>query len=262
VVVGQILTAGTGQVSAAYFAMAAAFFVCGLGNIINDIGDIEADRINHPRRVLPSGRISVARARTLAFMFLIVSLILAIPLNGPSRLIVIAAMVLVIIYNIRLKNMPYTGNVAVSILGALTFLLGAATYGAGAILSVPGAMIAAVFAFLMHLGREIIKDIEDRAGDSAAGRKTAPLVSGGSGPAVIEGVVMLALIVLSLLVYFRGWFDIYYLYILVVLIHLPLIASHVWLWTGYTPEKCRVVSMIIKIQMGIGLIALILGKDY
>ena len=32
------------------------FLVCGFGNLINDLYDIEIDKINNPERPLPSGR--------------------------------------------------------------------------------------------------------------------------------------------------------------------------------------------------------------
>ncbi len=262
VAVGQYLTPEADKLALNSYAMAAAFFVCGFGNIINDIRDIESDRINHPQRALPSGTISRVGAGTLAFLFLIVSLLLLIKLNGIGRIIVVTAVLLVVWYNIRLKHTAYLGNLAVSLLGALTFLLGGATYGFNAVWSLPGAIVPAVFAFLMHFGREIIKDIEDSAGDALAGSVTAPLRSGVTAPLILVGIVFAILVGVSLAVYWQGWFSQVYLYIILIFIHLPLTGLYVWLIVRPERERCRVVSAGLKIQMIIGLVALLGGRIY
>jgi geranylgeranylglycerol-phosphate geranylgeranyltransferase len=262
VAIGQYLTAITTDFHLNTYAMAVAFFVCGFGNIVNDIRDIESDRINHPRRALPSGLISIEQARTLAFMFLSVSVLLLIMLNGISRLIVILALILVTIYNLKLKHTVYWGNLLVSLLGSFTFLIGGATYGLSAMLSIPGPVVPAVFAFLMHFGREIAKDIEDRTGDALTGSKTAPIHIGTGQSLVLIIVVFAMLIAVSLLAYLKGWFNNSYLYIVVLGVYVPLILHIIWLASGLEQRKLRVFSITIKLSMIAGLLALILGRNY
>ncbi len=262
VAVGQYLgSAGEGFAVNPY-TMAAAFFVCGFGNIINDILDLESDRVNHPRRALPSGAITVERAKTLAFIFLLISLVLLIKINGPGRLIVLAAIILVILYNLRLQHTPYWGNIAVALLGAMTFLLGGSVYGYAAMIALPGPSIPAVFALLMHGGREIIKDIEDRPGDELAHSRTAPVVSGAMRPLAVSSIVFAALIALSLAVYLNGWFNKIYLYIVMTSIYLPVPVQFIGLAIAPKRRNFRLVSSLIKIEMIIGLIALIVGRNY
>ena len=262
VAVGQYLSASTDILDLNSYAMAAAFFVCGFGNIINDIRDIESDRVNHPRRALPSGNISRAGAYTLAFLFLIIALLLLIKLNGLGRIIVVFSIILVVWYNISLKHTAYLGNLAVSLLGAMTFVLGGATFGVKALLTLPGALIPAVMAFLMHFGREIIKDIEDSAGDALAGSRTAPLRSGVTASLIMAGMVYAMLIIISLAVYWQNWFDRLYLYVVLLLIHMPLAGGYLWLIIRPERERCRVVSAGLKLQMIIGLAALVFGRSY
>ncbi|MDD5676256.1 MAG: UbiA family prenyltransferase, partial [Chitinivibrionales bacterium] len=42
-----------------FLLIGAAAMAVGFGNVINDISDLGADRINRPARPLPSGRLSV-----------------------------------------------------------------------------------------------------------------------------------------------------------------------------------------------------------
>lgn len=262
VAVGQYLTPDTNDFRVNAWAMATAFFVCGFGNIINDIRDIETDRINHPRRALPSGKISTDRARTLAFFFLLISLLLMVGLNGVCRLVVVASILLVIWYNLHLKHTMYWGNSAVSLLGGMTFLLGGATYGWTFAVAVPGPIIPAFFALLMHFGREIIKDIEDRAGDARAGCNTAPARSGTSGPVTLAGILFALLILASLSVYLAGWFNRIYFYIVLIFIQIPLVVQFLWLIARPERSRFRLVSAALKLEMVAGLAAIILGRSY
>jgi len=260
--VGWYLAPDTGREPLNRLAMMAAFFVCGFGNIINDIRDIEIDRIAHPRRALPSGAVSLERARSLAFAFLVVVFALLIGLNGAERIIIIVGLILVVHYNLKLKHTPYWGNLTVSILAGLTFVMGGASSGFEAALSLPGPLIPAVFAILMHFSREVIKDVQDRSGDLSAGSNTAPVRSGTSASLVTAYAVLALLCGAALGVYFAGWFTRLYLMAVAFLICIPIVIQMLWL--GFHPQsgRCRVISAIIKWQMLIGLIALSVGKKY
>jgi geranylgeranylglycerol-phosphate geranylgeranyltransferase len=244
------------------FTMAAAFFVCGFGNIVNDIHDLKIDRIIHPRRALPSGTISMDRARTLAFVFLIVIMISLWWMNSVERTIVVAAVPLVVIYDLRLKHTAFWGNILVSLLGAATFLLGGAPGGFGAATALPGPLIPAIFAVLMHFGREVVKDIHDRAGDRSAGSKTGPVRMGTVVSMLTADSVFVLLCPFCLAVYLFGWFTMLYLIIVVVAIGLPLPALIFWMGLRPSAAKCRLMSSLIKTQMLIGMAALVLGKSY
>lgn len=268
VAVGQYLTAGFVAPHLNHFAMAAAFFVCAFGNLVNDIRDVESDRINHPCRALPTGAVSIERARTLSFFLLIISLVLTFWLSWPGRIIVLAGLIVVTAYNLYLKRLPYWGNFSVSILSGLTFILGGtetlAVTGERlvALFVFPGAAIPAIFAVLMHSGREIIKDVADIKGDLLEGSRTAPVCQGKPIPLLVAYVLFLILILFSIAVYWWGWFSPLYLCLVIVLIDLPLVAQMVLL--GFDPDakRCLVVSSIVKFQMIPGIIALILGKNF
>jgi geranylgeranylglycerol-phosphate geranylgeranyltransferase len=262
VAVGQYLSSSSGHLPLNPYGMAAAFFVCGFGNILNDILDVETDRINHPQRALPSGRITLGQAKALALLFFLVSIALLIPLNGPGRIIVVLAVLLLVWYNFGLKHTAYTGNIAVSLLGGLTFMLGGTVVGIDRALALPGPVIPVVFAFLMHFGREIIKDISDLTGDTVTGSRTAPVTSGAMPPLLIAHSLFLLLIILSIGAYLEAWFNAVYFIITLLLVIVPLIWQLIWLGIKPDRKKCRLAAVLIKLQMLPGIIALILGKNY
>jgi len=262
VAVGWYLTPTSDTLHLNPFTMAAAFFVCGFGNIVNDIHDLKVDRIIHPRRALPTGTVSVDRARTLAFVFLFVIAFCLIRMNSAERIIVTAAVPLVVIYNLVLKKTAFWGNFLVSLLGAMTFILGGAAGGFKSGLANPGPMIPAAFAILMHFGREIIKDIHDSAGDLSEGSRTGPVRMGTAFPMALADAAFAVLCLFCLAIYMKGWFNQLYLVIVITAVCLPLLVQMIWLGLRPSLKKCAMASSLIKTQMLIGMAALVLGKNY
>lgn len=244
------------------WAMSAVFFACGFGNILNDLSDIEADRQNHPARALPAGKITVEQGRLLAVIFFCLSMVHFFVLNNSERLILFIALALLIWYNRRLKHIAYWGNATVAFLSGLTFVMGGAAGGVKSALIVPGSLIPAVFAFLMHSVREIIKDIEDREGDVAVGSRTAPIIMGIKTTLSIAYVLFLLLIAATIAVYRQGWLGQVFLYMTTFIVLLPMALQFYWIGSSPTSKRCKMVSLLLKLEMIAGLLALILGKNY
>ena len=70
--------------------------------------------------------------------------------------------------------------------------------------------IPALFAFLFHLGREIVKDIEDMAGDQIRGERTLPLCWGRVQAAVLTALVYLLLLGFTWMPFFAGIYGALY----------------------------------------------------
>ncbi|WP_348304749.1 UbiA family prenyltransferase [Methanothrix sp.] len=59
VVAGEVIASGSvPEASVGIHGFLAGFFISGTAMITNDYFDLEVDRVNHPARPLPSGRIS------------------------------------------------------------------------------------------------------------------------------------------------------------------------------------------------------------
>ena len=240
-------------------AAMAAFFVCAAGNILNDIADIEIDRVNRPERVLVRGSISKTRAINMTVVFAVVAVILAVAVNVAVTIAVIAALGLLLLYNLKLKKIPVLGNLTIAVLSALTFLTGGWAVNHKWVFDLPGPLIPAVFAFFFHLVREILKDVEDIEGDRRAGVITLPQVFGISRSLLLAIGIFFILVILTYIPILTGWFGRAYEIITVYIVDLPLLLVMILVWGNPTSRMLRFGSYALKIGMALGMLALLLA---
>ena len=165
--------------------------VTAAGNVLNDLQDQQSDRVNHPDRPLVTGAVSPIGARRLCVGLFAAAGLLAAPvaLRSPLVIVILAlAVASVLAYEMRYKARGFTGNMLVAFLTGAVFLYGGAAVGA------IGPVVAfALMAFLATHSREVIKDMEDVAGDVT--RRTLPRTRGlGPSAAVARAAVALAIV--------------------------------------------------------------------
>ena len=144
------------------------------GNVLNDLGDVESDRTNHPTRPLVTGAITVVGARRLAIALLVVAAVAIAPFSLALPLLPVflaVALLVLFAYEFRFKARGLPGNLLVATLTALVFVYGGIA-GADVLVVLPLALMALFATF----SREVIKDIEDMAGD--VDRRTYPQTHG------------------------------------------------------------------------------------
>ncbi|MFM2387421.1 MAG: hypothetical protein RL660_2178 [Bacteroidota bacterium] len=175
-------------------AIATGFIAAG-GYLINDYFDLRIDSINKPKRVTVERNfrrrhIMLWHIALSAIGFLI-ALYCAIKSKHISlALIQLGSIGLLIAYSNKLKRIAIWGNVAIAFLAMLNVLtpsLYEHQYWHPSImyepqrqghLSLASVAFVALFAFLITLLREIIKDVEDIKGDRADECKTLPIKFG------------------------------------------------------------------------------------
>jgi geranylgeranylglycerol-phosphate geranylgeranyltransferase len=241
---------GTQTVSSALLlAAVSAALITGGGNVLNDLCGISEDRINKPQRPLPSGRVSTRSATILACLLLLCGLMVGFSLPAPAPIIVVFATICLILYNCWLKRVVLIGNLVVSGLGGLAFL-----YGGFVALSYPPSRWTAVFATLFHLGREILKDLEDLGGDQILSGSTVPLLWGKSAARTLITLVFSVLILLTPL---PAIIDIYGSVYLagVSILDLLLIYVILRLHRGACPATLTRLNHLLKASMILGLCA-------
>lgn len=168
-----------------------ALFIAG-GNGLNDCLDKEIDKVSHPNRPLPLGKIAVKNALCLSITCLVLSFILSIAQNPQSISIVGIAIILMIMYEIVLKQRGFVGNITIAILTGMVFLLG------GSIVNhIENSVEIAGMAILVTIGREITKDIEDMDGDT--GRHTLPMSIGVKNASVVAAIFYIAGPIISII---------------------------------------------------------------
>lgn len=240
-------------------AAVAAFLICAAGNVINDLLDIEVDRINRPERVLVRGGLTPALARNLAISLNLVALILAAALSLTMLAIAAATIVLLLAYNLALKKVPLAGNITVALLAGMTFMTGGLAVDPDLAFGLPGPIIPAVFAFFFHLVREIIKDVEDIKGDRQSRVKTLPQLIGVSASLLVALVLFVILTILTCVPVFYGWFGDTYKIIAVYAVDLPLLALLIFVWGNPSRLMLALGSAALKLGMVLGLTALVLS---
>jgi len=178
--------------------LSAALILAG-GNAINDYFDVNIDRVNKPKRPIPSGRISSTAAVAIALILFLAGIILATAINKYCLAIAILNTIILILYAKYSKRILLIANLTVSYLVASIFIYGTAvtitTQGADAAQLLLTIILAAC-AFLMTLSREIIKDIEDIEGDKTEGASTLPIVFGAKKAkmiAITAGAIAIAI---------------------------------------------------------------------
>ncbi len=254
-VAGIIGTIGTFPIQNILLACFSAAFTASFGNIINDVFDVDADKLNHPGRMLVIELLSKKEAITFSIFLSVVSLLLAIYINIISFYIVLLSLALLFLYSYSLKKMPLLGNIVVAFLTGMTFM-----YGGVAVQNPYGVIIPAMFAFLINLIREIVKDMEDFEGDKQTGIFTFPAVFGFNTAKKTILVLRLVLILFTLYPYFYKIYNVVYFIIILVIVNPLLIYLNRILFVNHDKKNLNKISNILKLDMIFGLAAIFLGK--
>ncbi|WP_160132792.1 geranylgeranylglycerol-phosphate geranylgeranyltransferase [Halococcus salsus] len=198
--VGAFVASGLGTWGAVGAAAGATVLATAAGNTINDYFDREIDRINQPDRPIPRGAVTAREALGFSLLLFVGAVVLALTLPPLAIAIAVINLVALVAYTEFFKGLPGVGNVVVGYLGGSTFLFGAAAVG-----RVTSAVVVLfALAALSTVAREIIKDVEDVAGDRREGLNTLPIAV-GERPALWVAVLLLAVALLaSPLPYLQG----------------------------------------------------------
>ncbi|VVB88623.1 Digeranylgeranylglyceryl phosphate synthase [uncultured archaeon] len=189
-----------------FLGFSVAFLFGIAGNAINDYFDYENDKVNHPERMLPSGRLKPEQALRFSIFFFSLSFLLALFLSYligyAVLLIVVIAMVCQLGYELKWKHEKIIGNVIIGTQTALAFIFGGIIVG-----NVMATGVIAAAVFLSIVGREIVKDIEDVEGDR--GRTTLPMRIGVMNAGIGAAVLIILAVLVSPLPYYPlhifGW---------------------------------------------------------
>ncbi len=254
VAIGALCAQGTAEVIPLAKAALSALLINAAGNAFNDIIDIDIDRINRPRRPLPSGRISPPQAALFTSLLALAGIFLAISLSLLHALLATAIVALLALYSIYLKNSTLWGNILIGLIGASAF-----AYGALAVGSIGRAWIPALLALLFHLGREIIKDIEDIAGDCLRGNRTLPLRWGVQRAAYAATCIYLLLILFTLIPFIAKIYSVAYL-LCVGCVDLLILYTLYRLAREKTDLKHDLLGRLLKAGMLLGLLAIAIGE--
>jgi geranylgeranylglycerol-phosphate geranylgeranyltransferase len=181
-------------------AVVVFFFVAG-GNSLNDYMDREVDKVAHPKRPIPSGRLKPNTARTISIYCFAAALIASFFLSFiEATLIVVAAVALMLMYELSTKKKGFSGNLTIGLLTGMIFIFGGAVVG-----MIDRTIIIGLMAGLATLGREIVKDIEDMEADFD--RNTLPKRIGKRRAGLAGSIAFVAAVALSPVPYLTNMFG-------------------------------------------------------
>lgn len=243
------------------------------GNIINDIYDVETDLVNKPDRVIVGKSISEKTAYNLFFGLNIIGVGLGFYLShvvgkSPFFTLFVIISALLYMYASYLKQLPFIGNLVISILVALSLII-------VSIFDILPAITAAnkeaqltffkivldyaLFAFIINLIREMVKDIEDIDGDYKAQMNTLPIAIGRDRANKILFILSLTPIV-AVIFYITNFLykqEIAVAYFLVLIVA-PLIYISIKIFSAKTKKDYTHISVILKLVMLFGMLSMLL----
>lgn len=208
-VAGQLLALGhLPSLAEAALGFLTGFFISGALMITNDYFDLEVDRVNHPGRPLPSGRITVAELVILTILFTVAGLATAASLGLLALLIAAGIWAIGILYNWKFKEAGLPGNMMVGLSVAMTFVAGGVSVGqaANGVVWIFGAC-----AFIFDLAEEIAGGAMDIEGDKLRSARTLGAVKGRKFALRVSGLLYAVFVVLTFLPYALGWLGLTYL---------------------------------------------------
>lgn len=152
-------------------------------NALNQIYDLEIDRVNKPKRPLPSGRLSMRAAWWFTLATYAVALVLAWFVAPGGRhecfWIVAAATIITVLYSVppaRTKRLGIWANLTIAIpRGVLLKVAGWSSVKT--IVGTEPWYIGAIFGLFL-LGASTTKDFADMEGDARGGCRTLPIIYG------------------------------------------------------------------------------------
>lgn len=179
VAIGAVVAAGFDRAVAQWPAVSLGALVAslftGAGNAMNDVYDRETDRVNHPNRPIPAGLITPGSAVNLAFGMFALAAFLSVFINLPafglvlvSLLpfgLVLVSLLLMIAYEKWFKASGWSGNLVIAWLVGSLFLFGSVCVYEGRVRPIQIGGSLALLAGLSTVAREVVKDMEDLAGD-------------------------------------------------------------------------------------------------
>ncbi len=237
----------------AALAFAAAVLITGAGNAVNDYFDRNIDKVNCPKRPIPSGRVEPSTALKISQAMFALGILLVIPINWECVIIAALNSLILAAYAARLKRVGIAGNIVIGYLVGSAFLFGGLVIGKLQVASILAAMAA-----LATVGRELIKDIEDMKGDRANKIVTIPLRYGTRKAAALATVFIAAAIVLAPLPRILNIFGSVYMWVATVSIVIFIAAAALILGAQDKVTAAK-ASLACKVAMGIGLLAFLVA---
>ncbi|WP_411028938.1 geranylgeranylglycerol-phosphate geranylgeranyltransferase [Spongiimicrobium sp. 3-5] len=230
----------------------ASTLVIAAGYIINNFYDAEKDLINKPRKTMLDRLVSQRTKLTTYFVLNFLSVFLASYVSFRAVLFFSAYIFGIWFYSHKLKKVPFAGNFVSATLAISPFFAVFVYYKNFETVI----FVHAMFLFLLILAREMIKDLENIAGDLAQNYKTIPILYGASLSKTLISILIVLTLVPALLLIYN--FDVGYMYLYFIGCVLLLLLFLILLWRSKTKMHYVWLHNILKMIIVIGVFSILL----
>lgn len=237
--------------------------IAAAGYVLNDILDQETDYDNRPDKVIVGKSISEKNAYNFYFVLNVLGVAIGFYLSNliqrpgfTAAFIIVSATLYM--YASSLKQMLLVGNIIVALLLSFSVLIVGlfdllpATYdGNRTEMGVMFSMLIdyAVFAFIINLIREIVKDMQDMEGDYNQGMSTLPIAIGINKTA--KTVFFISILAVGILLWYintylmdnKLYFAVVYALLFVIA---PMIFFVIKIWSAKTKQEFHLLSTVLK----------------
>jgi len=177
------------------------------GYIVNNFYDAEKDLINKPTKSMLDQLVSQRFKLTTYFILNFLAVLAASYISFKAVLFFSLYIFGIWLYSHKLKRIPLIGNLVSASLAIAPFFVVFVYYqNFEKVIFVHGLFLA-----LLILAREMIKDLENMAGDMAQNYKTIPVIYGPKVSKILVGLLIVLTLAPSLLLI--NYFDVGYMYI-------------------------------------------------
>lgn len=232
-------------------ATLACVFVAAGGYVINDIFDIETDKINRPGKRIAVESTSVKSMRIYYLILTSIGLFFGYFTGLGMGILSTVIAILLYFYSSDFKSEFLMGNLLISLMAGMVVYI--ASRGLFMVNKAYFAEFSSI-AFFITFARELIKDLEDYTGDKEQGYETFAISSGPTKTKLLSSFFIICSLALLFLVAFTGNQLEFWVFLGIILapIHIYL------LFKTYTAEEKLHYSHIskwLKYSMFIGLLA-------
>ena len=222
------------------------------GYIINSFYDAEKDLINKPRKSMLDRLVGQRTKLTAYFTMNFLAAFFASYVSFRAVFFFSAYIFGIWLYSHKLKKLPFLGNFVSATLAIAPFFAVFVYYkNFDKVI-----FVHALFLFLLILAREMIKDLENIAGDIAQNYKTIPILYGTKMSKIGITVLIAMTLIPSLLLI--NYFVVGYMYLYFIACIALLVVFLVLLWKSRTKFHYVWLHNILKLIIVLGVFSILL----
>ncbi len=246
--------AQTGEWLRVGLAGLATLLVAAAANAWNDYLDIEIDKINQPKRPLPSGLISLPLARNFSIVTSIVALIIGCLISVEIFYVAFFFVLLLYLYSWKLKSTVLIGNATVAVTSAFSAILGGMAAG-----NIWPSLWLALIIGTGIMGREVLKTLADYEGDLREHCRTIATVWGKRRARVVFYLLAAATMWVMLLPYLQAVYAPIYVYIVLIGVYPVVFYILLRVTQDRTGQQLEQLSQLMKYDFLVWFVAVWLG---